>query len=303
MRQATEPLLYEIADRIFAYVQPDGGWCLSNAGIVTGAAGPLLIDTAATQKRALALRAAVGSVSDKPARLLVNTHHHGDHTHGNGFFPEAEIIGHEECRAEVLESGLVIEQLWPEVEWGALEVVPPTVTFNDGLTLWLGERRVELIHVGPAHTGGDVVAWLPEERVLFAGDVVFSGGTPFVLMGSVSGSLAALDFLGTLDAQVVVGGHGQVGGPELLDANEAYLSWIQQTAREGYAAGLPPLALARETELGEFAGLLDSERLVGNLHRAYAEESGEPLGAPLEYLPVILEMVEYNGGRPLTCLA
>jgi cyclase len=303
MRQATEPHLYEIADRIFAYVQPDGGWCLSNAGIVTGAAGPLLIDTAATERRALALRAAVGSVSDEPARLLVNTHHHGDHTHGNGFFPEAEIISHELCRAEVVESGLMIEQLWPEVEWGALEVVPPTVTFSGRLALWLGERRVELIHVGTAHTRGDIVAWLPEERVLFAGDVVFSGGTPFVLMGSVSGSLAALDFLGTLDAQVVVGGHGQIGGPELLDANEAYLRWIQKTAREGYAAGLPPLALARETELGEFAELLDSERLVGNLHRAYAEESGEPLGAPLEYLSVILEMVEYNGGRPLTCLA
>jgi cyclase len=303
MRHLTAPFLQEVADRVFAYVQPDGGWCLSNAGIVTDDGGPLLIDTAATERRARGLRSIVDSLSDLPPRLLVNTHHHGDHTYGNGYFPEACVIGHELCRTEMVAAGLQLGLIWPHVDWGAIEVVPPAVTFTDRLTLWLGERRVELIHVGPAHTSNDVVAWLPEERVLFAGDVVFSAVTPFVMMGSVAGSLAALDLLRALDAEVVVGGHGAVGGPELLAANESYLRFLQGVAREGYAAGLPPLALARETDLGEFSGLLDSERLVGNLHRAYSEERGEPLGTPLEYLTVMLEMADYNGGEPPTCLA
>lgn len=303
MRQVTAPFLEELANQVYAYIQPDGGWCLSNSGLVVGAGEPLLVDSAATEARSRALRAAVQSVARRPPGLLVNTHHHGDHTHGNGYFPEAQIIGHEGCREQMLESGLVITQIWPEVKWGELTVVPPSITFADRLTLWLGETRVELIHVGPAHTRNDAVVWLPDQRVLFTGDVVFSGGTPFALMGSVAGSRSALDLLATLGAQVVVPGHGPVGGPELFDANDSYLRWVQKLAREGIAAGLPPLAVARESDLGEFGALLDAERLVGNLHRAYAEEMGEPLGRPLDDFAVILEMVEYNGGVAPACLA
>lgn len=84
MRQVTEPFLEELTSQVYAYVQPDGGWCLSNSGLVIGAGAPLLIDTAATETRTRALRAAVESVAQRPPGLLVNTHHHGDHTHEIG---------------------------------------------------------------------------------------------------------------------------------------------------------------------------------------------------------------------------
>jgi cyclase len=122
-------------------------------------------------------------------------------------------------------------------------------------------------------------------------------------MGSISGSLEALERLRALGAETVVAGHGPVGGPELYDATESYLRWIQDLARQGIEAGLSPLSVASETDLGEYGDLLDPERIVGNLHRAYSEAGGEPKGTKLDDLAIILEMVTYNGGDILTCLA
>ncbi|MBW8486788.1 MBL fold metallo-hydrolase [Actinomadura parmotrematis] len=304
MRTAPPPHLEEIADRVYAWIQPDGTWCLNNAGFLVGPEAVTVIDTAATEARALGLRDAIAAVTPLPPRTVVNTHFHGDHTYGNAVFArEAAFVAHENCAAEMAEQGLTLTRLWTEVEWGDIRLVPPTVTFADRLTLHAGDLRVELIHHGPAHTTGDVVAWLPGQRVLFAGDLIFNGGTPFALMGSVSGWLATLEELRALGAETIVPGHGPVCGPELFDWTEGYLRWLQELARDGVAAGVRPLALARETDLGPYREWTDAERLVANLHRAYAEELGEAPGAPLETMAVILEMVEYNNGRIPTCLA
>jgi cyclase len=84
---------------------------------------------------------------------------------------------------------------------------------------------------------------------------------------------------------------------------EAYLGWIQEVARHGIAAGLSPLQVARQADLGYFGDWLDSERIIGNLHRAYAEEQGAEPGTPLDNVAIMLEMVTYNDGQLPTCLA
>jgi cyclase len=297
------PRLEEVADGVHVYLQPDGSWCLSNSGALVGPRSVLLIDTASTAPRARALRAALRAVTSLPVQTLVNTHHHGDHTYGNFVFGAATIVGHALAREEIIAAGLQLKLIWPQVEWGDIEIVPPSVTFTDRLTLYAGELEVQLIHVGPAHTTNDVVAWIPDRGVLFAGDIVFNGQTPFCLMGSIAGSLEAIGTLRALGATTVVSGHGAVAGPEVFDANAAYLRWIQDSARPALAAGLSPLDAARETSLGEFAGLLDPERLVGNLHRAYAEEQGAAHGAALDVASIFREMAEYNGGAMPACYA
>ncbi|MFC5182550.1 MBL fold metallo-hydrolase [Actinomadura harenae] len=304
MSAVPEPYLQEIADGIHAYVQPDGTWCLNNAGVLVGPDAVTLVDTTATERRTRRLREAVASVTHLPIRTVVNTHHHGDHTHGNHLFADrARVIGHDRCPAAVLEQGTLVKSLWPDVEWGDVQVSPPNVTFSDRMTLHLGDLRVELHYAGPAHTDNDVVVWIPERRTLLAGDIVFNGGTPFVLWGSVSGTLAALDRLRALRPTTVLPGHGPVGGPELFDRTARYLRWIQTLARDAAGAGLTPLQAAREAGLGEFADWTDSERVVGNLHRAFAEHAGAGPGAPIDTRTALIEMVEYNGGKPLTCLA
>ncbi len=298
------PSMIEVAEDIYAYTQPPGGWCLSNAGVIVGPDGALVVDTLATESRAQRLRGSLDVLHPGPGRMLVNTHHHGDHNFGNQVFgPSAIIFAHERARTEMAETGLALTTLWPQVEWGDIRVVLPTVTFVDRLTVHVGARRAELIHVGPAHTTNDVVVWLPDERVLFAGDVVLSGATPFNLMGSVSGALTAIERLRELDPCTVICGHGPVTGPEIFDENADYLTWIQRLAYHGTEQGITPLELAREADLAMFDHLLDPERIVGNLHRAYADLEGGSAGRPLDVVSVFGEMVEFNGGRLPTCLA
>jgi cyclase len=303
------PYLREVADGVYAYVQPPGGWNVSNAGIILGPDRVAVVDTTATEARARALREHIRTLTSRPVRLVVNTHFHGDHTFGNGVVgAEAVIVAHELAREEMIATGTALTRLWPRVNWGEVEPTPPQLTYRDGLTLWIGERRAELIHVGPAHSTNDTAVWLPEERVLFAGDVLMSGCTPFVLMGSVAGSLAAIERLRALEPGIVVGGHGAVSGPEVLDQTADYLRWLGALAEQAAAAGAGPLEAARQAELGPYAHWQEPERIVGNLHRAFAElataEGGAPaLGAPLDVVGIFGELVEYNGGRLPECYA
>ncbi|MEU7578573.1 MBL fold metallo-hydrolase [Streptomyces sp. NPDC041068] len=296
--QGIEARLEEVADGVFGYVQPDGGWCLNNAGIIVSGGEAALVDTAATEARARALRATVLKVAPAAPRTLVSTHFHGDHTFGNFVFPEALVVGHERTRTEMTQAGLHLTGLWPDVCWGDIDLVPPALTFTDRLTLHVGGVRAELIHLGPAHTSNDTVVWLPEQRVLFAGDLVMNGVTPFVPMGSVRGSLDALAALRELGPRTVVPGHGPVAGPELLDDAERYLRYVRELARQAMAADLSPVAIARETDLGPYAGWLDSERLVPNLHRAIAEERGAEPGSPVDMTALFGEMMDFHGGLP-----
>jgi cyclase len=295
----------EVADGVFAYVQPDGSWWINNTGFIVGDDTVVAIDATSTERRTRQLLAAIGELTTHPVRTLVNTHHHGDHTNGNCLFADAVVIGHRRCRDGVLAQSIGgLEPIFGQVDWGELVIRAPSVVFDDRLTLHAGDTRIELQYAGsPAHTVGDVMAWLPEQQVLFAGDLVFNGGTPFVLMGSVTGSLDALNVIRELQPATVVPGHGPVGDLRNVDAVERYLFFVQDVATKAKSAGLSPLEAAQETDLGEFAELCDSERIVGNLHRAMAELEGADLGAPIDVIAAFMEMVEFNGGKPLRCLA
>lgn len=297
-----DPELVQVADGIWAWVQLDGSWGLNNCGVFVGADGVTAVDTCFTERRTRLFLDAVASVSDHPIRTLVNTHHHGDHTHGNWLVPTATVIGHTQCRDEVVAAGHASVGFFEGVDWGQIDIRPPFVTFDDELRVWVDDLEVQLLHVGPAHTTNDIVAWVPRHRILFAGDLVFNGGTPFVVMGSVEGSLRAIDRLRALEPEVIVPGHGPVCDASVLDDMAAYLRFVQQHGRDGHAAGTPVLELADQIDLGRFGGWHDPERLVGNLHRAYWEAAGLPLGSATDP-QAFADMITFNGGRPLRCLA
>jgi cyclase len=303
---AGAPETVEVSEGVYAYIQPDGSWYINNTGFIVGGGGIISIDTCATARRTRGYLDAVAEVSDQPVRTLVNTHHHGDHTYGNCLLPRATIVGHERCRDEVLAGGPPANLgIWTDVEWGDLEPAPPFLTYSSGVTLWAGELRCDVRYVGmPAHTTNDSIVHIPERSVLFAGDLLFGGGTPFLLMGSIAGAIEVLEeVVRPLGARVIVPGHGPVGGPELIDEVLGYLGFVQDLARRGREVGLSPLDAARQADLGDYAGLLDAERIVGNLHRGYAELGGAEGGAPIDLFAAVQDMITYNGGRPLTCHA
>jgi cyclase len=295
----------EVADGVFAWVQPDGSWWLNNTGFIRGSGDVVAIDATSTERRTRALLEAIATRTSAAVRTLVNTHHHGDHTNGNCLFTSANVVGHRNCRDGVRKQVIGgLEPVFGAVDWGDLEIRPPTVVFDERIDLYAGDRRIELHFIGtPAHTTGDVVAWLPNDGVLFAGDLVFNGGTPFVLMGSVDGAIAACERLRTFGPTTIVPGHGEVCGPEAIDDAERYLRFVRDVAVRAVDAGLSPLDAARETRLGEFAGLHDRERIVGNLHRAMLELGGAQRGAPIDVLSAFGDMIALNGGQPLRCLA
>ena len=298
--------IQQVSKGIYAYLQPDGGWGLNNTGFLVSGDGVISIDVAMTERRTRAYLDAIGTVTGLPVRTLVNTHHHGDHTHGNYLVSGATIVGHERCREEILAAAIPPPPgIWTDVDWGKLEPAPPFLTYTEGITLWSGSLRCDVRYVGtPAHTTNDSIIHIPERSVVFTGDLLLNGGTPFVLQGSVSGLIEVLQtVLRPLGAQTLVPGHGPVCGPEVIDDTLAYLRFVQDTARAGKAAGLSPLEAARATDLGEFADLLDPERIAGNLHRAYLELDGGERGAPVDMAGALGDMVAYNGGRPLTCHA
>ncbi len=302
--------LEEVADGVFAYVQPDGGWMINNTGFLAARDGVTAVDACATERRTRAFLGAIADVTRLPVRTLVNTHHHPDHTAGNGLFPGATIVAHDNAREEMRALGIPRNTgIWTDVDYGGLRLAPPFLTFADRLTLWAGELRCELRFAGqPAHTTNDIVVWIPEHSVLFAGDLVFNGGTPFLLSGSVLGAIEVLEqFLKPLGARTIVPGHGPVAGPEVIDDVLGYLRFVRDTAAHGRAAGLSPLEAARSVSLGRYAEWGDPERIVGNLHRAYADLSGaggQPgAGGPADVPGALADMVAYNGGRPLTCHA
>jgi cyclase len=297
------PELIEVADRVFAYIQPDGTWYINNTGFVVGDESVISIDACSTERRTRAYRDRIASVTPAPVTTLVNTHHHGDHTYGNFVFSPATIVAQENCRAEMLAYGFPGNTgVWEPVDWGEVKVAPPTLTFTDRVRLWSGDRPVEVSYVGQAaHTSNDSLVWLPEQEVLFCGDLLFNGGTPFLLMGSVRGAIDVLtSVLAPIPARVIVPGHGAPCDHELITTVVGYLEFVLDTARQGIEAGLAPLDLARQTDLGQYDGWLDRERIVGNLHRAYAD-----LGATdrVDLRAALGDMVTFNDGKPLSCYA
>ncbi|HMC72141.1 MAG TPA: MBL fold metallo-hydrolase [Mycobacteriales bacterium] len=295
----------EVADGVFAYVQPDGSWWINNTGFLVGDDEVVAIDASSTERRTRAMLETIRGITPQPVQTLVNTHHHGDHTNGNCLFTDAVVVGHRNCREGVRNQAIGgLAAVFGDVDWGELSIRPPSLVFDNRLDLYVGDRLVELHFIGtPAHTTGDVVAWLPAERVLFAGDLVFNGGTPFVLMGSVDGALDALETLRSFNAATIVPGHGPVCGPEVIDDVRGYLELVRDVAVRAHQSGLSPLEAAQATDLGAYADLHDRERIAGNLHRAMAELAGAARGAPVDVLAAFADMIAFNGGAPLRCLA
>lgn len=300
------PRVEDLGGGLYAYIQPNGSWMINNTGFLVSSTGVICVDACATERRTRAFLDAVATVTELPIRTLINTHNHPDHVTGNALFDSATIVAHEGTRAAMQSFTPPSDGggIWEPFDPGSLPKAPPFLTFREPITVWLNDLACEVRHVGrAAHTDNDSIVWVAQRRILYAGDLIFNGGTPFCLTGSVSGTIDVLtNQIAPLRPEVIVPGHGDLCGPDAIDRVVAYLSFVQNVARAGVAAGIGPLEAARGTDLGEYAGWTDSERIVGNLHRAYAEIRGETL-APHDAFAALGDMVAFNGGRPLTCLA
>ncbi|MGI9595418.1 MAG: MBL fold metallo-hydrolase, partial [Acidimicrobiales bacterium] len=226
---------------------------------------------------------------DAPIETLVNTHANGDHCFGNQLVEGAEIIATEACAEEFEDvpaaalAALVDEdygdplvnefmrEAFGAFDFSGIVATPPTRTFSKSLRLTVGGRDVELIDVGPAHTEGDLLAYVPDAKTVYTGDILFVYGTPIVWAGPYANWIAACDRIVDLDVDTVVPGHGPVTDKEGARMVKAYLEFVHREASERHAGGMTANDAARDIDLGEFADWSDSERLVVNVQAVYAE--------------------------------
>ena len=283
--------VHEIAPRTFAYLQPDGSWGYSNAGLVVGNGSTLLVDTLfsieLTAEMLADLRREVQGLDS--IEWLVNTHANGDHCYGNELVhgstivssrSTAEDISHDDPailqgaldNAETLgEVGSYFRHCFGSFDFNGVHITAPTLTFDGSLSLDVGGRLVELIELGPAHTSGDVVVHVPDVEVLYAGDLLFIGGTPIVWVGPIAHWIDACDAMVALNPKVVVPGHGPICDSAGIIQVRDYLEFVLEQSSRRLARGMDPWDAALDIELGSFSSWLDFERISVNVAMAYHE--------------------------------
>ncbi len=288
--------LHEVADGVHAYLQPDGGWGWSNAGLIGGDGASLLVDTLFDLRLTGEMLQAMEPItSNRPITTVVNTHANGDHCFGNELVagPGVEIVASAAAAAEMDETppaslaALVhgadqmpdamadyIRHSFGSFEFGDIHATPPTRTFSGTDRFEVGGRAVELIEVGPAHTAGDVLVWLPDERVVFTGDILFIGGTPILWAGPAANWIRACSRILELDAAVIVPGHGPLTDAVGVRAVSDYLCSVEAGTRARHGAGMTAgeavLDLNAEFDATPFGAWGDRERLVINVETIWA---------------------------------
>ena len=289
--------LHDLGNGAWAYLQPDGSWGWSNAGLIVDGEETLLIDTLFDFKTTAEMLAEMRAAAPKAEVIdtLVNTHSNGDHTFGNKLACAGEIVSSRVCADEMAERGpdkiaelmrnahnlgeggkFLYEAMGPakfdfeEVD----DYVLPTRTFEKELTLRVGDKEVRLINVGPAHTGGDVLVHVPGDRTVFTGDILFNEGHPVIWEGPIENWVKACDMMIDWDLETVVPGHGAVCGKSAIRRMKEYLLYIDTEARKRYNAGMDIEEAALDISMADFDGWFDAERIVINLQTLYGEYAG-----------------------------
>jgi glyoxylase-like metal-dependent hydrolase (beta-lactamase superfamily II) len=300
--------LQEVADGVFAYLQPDGGWGWSNAGLVAGDEDSLLIDTLFDLDLTRAMLEAMSGITDsRPVTTLVNTHANGDHCFGNQLVSGAQVITSAASAAEMAElppamlaammsadfgetTNAYLQEAFGAFTFSGIEAPAPTQTFSGRLHLDQPGRPADLIEVGPAHTAGDVLVHLPATGVIFTGDILFIGGTPIVWAGPVSNWIRACDTILELDCSVIVPGHGPLTDRSGVEAVASYLNYVHAEATARFQAGMRADEAARDIELGSYADWLDWERVAINVDTVYREL--DPSRPPPDVMDLFRQMAE-----------
>jgi glyoxylase-like metal-dependent hydrolase (beta-lactamase superfamily II) len=292
--------LHDIGNGTYAYLQPDGSWGFSNAGLVTSAGEALLVDTLFDLRLTREMLDAMRAATPAAARIgtVVNTHANGDHCYGNQLVAGAEIIASRAGAAEMDElpapvmAGLMkqirgagavgefITRCFGRFDFEGIVPTPPTRTFEGELELTVGDKQIRLLEAGPAHTKGDVLVHVPADRAIFTGDILFIEGTPIMWAGPVGNWIRACERILGMDVEVIVPGHGPITDKAGVRAVRDYLVYIRDEARRRYDAGMPAADAARDIALGRFAGWRDAERVMVNVFTLYRDFSDGRLAPP-----------------------
>ncbi len=304
--------LHDLGQGCWAWIQPDGGWGWSNAGLITDGDEALLFDTLfdlkLTQEMLDAMRARIPQAGN--ITQLVNSHANGDHTFGNELVKGAEIIASQGTVDEfdhltpekvqaIMDNapnfgraGELVKEFFHHFDFKGITLTPPTKVFSGETELRVGDKVVQLIEVGPAHTKGDTIAYLPQQKILYTADILFNGGTPISWEGPIDNWIRALDRILGMDAEIIVPGHGPVTDKSAVQALRDYFAWLSDETAKRHAAGMSADEAAYDIDPGRYAAWTDAERLVVTVQVLYDALDGRT--EPREMVPYFAKMAEYR---------
>jgi cyclase len=288
--------LLELGTGAYAWLQPDGSWGWSNAGLLVDGDSSLVVDTLFDKRLTAEMLGAMRDAEPGATRQfdrLVNTHSNGDHCNGNELVVGAEIIASKACAEELAEENPAMMQIMmeraPEMgelgeffvhcfgafDFSDIHQTLPTRTFEGELEIRVGDKRVHLKQVGPAHTRGDVLVHVPDDRIIYTGDILFIEGHPILWAGPVQNWIDACDYMMGLDVESVVPGHGPVTDKRGVAAVRDYLSYIRNEARQRFDSGMPASEAALDISLSDYDSWGDAERIAVNVAVLYKEFGGD----------------------------
>ncbi len=226
---------------------------LTNAGIIIGDDSVLVIDSLRVPSFARDLIQDVKTITEKPIGFVIDTHSHWDHSWGNEEFPEATIIGHKNCYAEMIDMEWneewrkkVVSSNDPWSEEGNLvNITPPNMTFETSMQLYFGGREIDLKYFGRAHTSGDIYIHLPKEKIVFTGDVAQDGGVPYL------GDCYPADWpetdnqLASLPIERFMSGHGPIGDHNALVEAKDFIHTLVDSVKHAIADGQDSLQASK----------------------------------------------------------
>ncbi|MEW6740577.1 MAG: MBL fold metallo-hydrolase, partial [Nitrospirota bacterium] len=235
--------LTKIADNVYSYVDtksstPQNSYG-ANAGIIIGRDGIVVVDTLISSKEAKRFIKDIKAISKKPVKYVINTHYHLDHTFGNSEFKKirALIISHTNDSKNLKahgETALKNAKNYglTEKDMKGTRIAYPALAFTDRMEIDLGDRKIELIYLRPSHTDGSVLVYLPDKKVLFAGDILFTNYHPFLGEGNIEEWVKVLDYIMTMDVEKIIPGHGPVSTKKDIEEMKDYLIAFDKKARE-----------------------------------------------------------------------
>lgn len=309
----------KLAEGVYAQIaRPDDESVVSNSGFVILERCVLVFDTHYTPEAGQALLAKIRSITPKPVRFIVNSHYHADHTHGNPAFPgSCQIIGTAAARRDALQKDAAalkralnasqeqIEKLKKEVSdtpdaaakarataqirirqefadgISRMRLLPPVVTVEDKLVVREGKREIELFSIGVGHTEGDLVLYLPAEKIVFTGDLFFNAALPNTQDANILEWMKTLSTLSQLDAIRFVPGHGPVGTKSDILAFLAYFEELKSMVEPAVSRGDTLDQVIRDTRVpGKYSGYRFQQFFSANVQQIYTELKAQLPTAP-----------------------
>jgi glyoxylase-like metal-dependent hydrolase (beta-lactamase superfamily II) len=308
--------LHDLGQGCHAWLQPDGSWGWSNSGLITGSGTSLMVDTLFDLALTREMLAGIApALEHHPLGTLVNTHSDPDHVNGNELVagPGVEIVASaaaaELMTQEALDTvarvkhldgtiGAFARHIFGPFELDGITATGPDRTFSGEESVDVGGREVRLIQVGPAHTPGDALVHVPDARLLYAGDILFVGGTPIAWAGPIDRWIAALDRILDMDVATIVPGHGPVSGKTEVSVMREYLASVEAQARQRYEDGLDVDDAVASIDLGRFADLPEHGRLAQNVLNVYQQL--DPDVPRPDRLTVLTKIAALEGFDPAT---